>query len=872
MQKMKENFAVCRNFPNFATEYKTTNLKNIVKKMLRRTCSAAFALGLLPLALTSCQDEMKDYYEEPNWLRGSIYEILEERGNYTQFLAAVERCDYTALLKGRSILTVMAPDDASMNAYLQSHYGTTSVADLSVGELKKLVGFHLLYYSFDKQKLVNFRPNEGDGATEEEKEINAGLYYKFRTRSQDPVSVAEPSRMMLDDGSLVDTMGVEVEVYHLERFLPVFSYAMFNTKVIDAKYNYEYFFPESEWTGDDGFNVSDASVTEYEVPAKNGYIYFVDRVVKPLETIHTELEANPQYSLFLSLYDRAAYYAADADLTALYGGGTHTYWQRLYQNTSFRVPNIDSEWPVSDYTAISALASTAYSIFAPTNDAFKEFYNSYWGDPDDPTGYPLLSEGYSVEMCYDSVSTDAIDYLLSNSVDPSSMVFPEEIKKGDVENLFTATPISFDVDSVPQENRKMCVNGVIYGQAMLTPPAVFGSVTGPAYKYKRYNMFLKMLGASDMKSTLTSDAVNFIMLYPNDAQFEANNVWYDAESDKLKSGPVGSTTAGNLGSADQANYVNSHIISLTGSTEKLPESGLKVYRTLNTNYRLYIYVKGGKISNSFAYNSLIHYAGNDQTTLDSVYTDIKELTFRDAAWSNGHCYEYDPVNRKFLLQGSNANSIYASFMPMIYSHRNDEGTLFQGFIQLLLLANMIDEQAQTMNYMTENCMMLVPTTDAIKTAILEGSLDGSKSKIPYITTTATSIDDPDFWSLCSAPEDGSVEQTYLQHYMLQYFLPESTAPATEYPYPGWGQDTAIPTIADVTKTPARSAYIDIGEDGNGLFAYAMANNEYLNSKGETIGEGSKIPFLDAYDGLPFVFDDGCVQFITGVFENNWPEQ
>ena len=827
--------------------------------MLRRICSAAFALGLLPLALVSCQDEMKDYYEEPDWLRGSIYEILEERGNYTQFLAAVERCDYTALLKGRSILTVMAPDDAAMNAYLQTHYGTTDVAALSVGELKKLVGFHLLYYSFDKQKLVNFRPNEGDGATEEEKEINAGLYYKFRTRSQDPVSVAEPSRMMLDDGSLVDTTGVEVEVYHLERFIPVFSYAMFNTKVIDAKYNYEYFFPESEWTGGaDGFNVSDASVTEYEVPAKNGYIYFVDRVVKPLETIHTELEANPQYSLFLSLYDKAAYYAADANLTSLYGGGTHTYWQRLYQNTSFRVPNIDSEWPVSDYTAISSLASVAYSVFAPTNAAFDEFYTSYWGDPDDPTGYPL-------EVCYDSVSSDAINYLLSNSVDPSKMVFPEEIKKGDVENLFTATPISFDVDAVPQENRKLCVNGVLYGQSLLTPPAVFGSVTGPAYKYKRYNMFLKMLGASDMQSTLTSDAVNFIMLYPNDTQFEANNVWYDAESDKLKSGPVGSTTATNLGSADQSNYVNSHIISLAGPSEQLPTTGLKVYRTLNTNYRLYLYVKDGRISNSFAYNSLIHYAGNDQTTLDSVYTQFRELTFRGDAWSNGHCYEYDPQNAKYLLRGSNNDAIYASFMPMVYSHRNDEGTLFQGFIQLLLLADMIDEQAQTMNYMTENCMMLVPTTDAVKTAIMAG-------KIPYVTTTAASADDPDFWSLCAAPEDGSVEQTYLQHYLLQYFLPESTAPATEYPYPGWGQDTAIPTIADVTKTPARSAYIYIGEDGNGLYARAMGSSEYRNALGEAIADGARIPFLADYDGLPFVFNDGCVQFITGVFENNWPEQ
>ena len=202
---------------------------------------------------------------------------------------------------------------------------------------------------------------------------------------------------------------------------------------------------------------------------------------------------------------------------------------------------------------------------------------------------------------------------------------------------------------------------------------------------------------------------------------------------------------------------------------------------------------------------------------------------------------------------------------MIYAHRNDEGTLFQGFIQLLILADMVDEQAQTMNYMTEDCIMLVPTTDAVKRAIMEG-------RIPYVSTTATSADDPAFWQSCTAPEDGSEEQLYLQHYMLQYFLPESTAPATEYPYPGWNQDTSIPTIADVTKTPARSANIYIGESNGALYAQAKAAAGYTNAAGAAINDGARIPFLADFDYLPFVFDDGCVQFITDVFENNWPEQ
>ena len=44
----------------------------------------------IPLVLSSCQDDMKEYYEEPDWIKGSIYEILQEDGNYDIFLSGVD--------------------------------------------------------------------------------------------------------------------------------------------------------------------------------------------------------------------------------------------------------------------------------------------------------------------------------------------------------------------------------------------------------------------------------------------------------------------------------------------------------------------------------------------------------------------------------------------------------------------------------------------------------------------------------------------------------------------------------------------------------------------------------------------------------------
>ena len=85
-------------------------------------------------------------------------------------------------------MTVMAPDNNAFTAYLSEHNYST-VKDIPARELKELIGFHLLYYSYNKGSMENFRP-EGEGAYDEGTEIlDPGLYYKFRTRSS-----GEPTR------------------------------------------------------------------------------------------------------------------------------------------------------------------------------------------------------------------------------------------------------------------------------------------------------------------------------------------------------------------------------------------------------------------------------------------------------------------------------------------------------------------------------------------------------------------------------------------------------------------------------------------------------------------------------------------------------
>jgi len=176
-------------------------------KLMKKTIGV---LLLSSLMMSSCSD-LDEYFETPDWISGSIYEELSETGNYSIFLKGIDRSGYKSIVDGKSILTVMAPTDEAMLAYLKETYNVSSIDELSDAEVKKLIGFHILYYAFKKEQLANFRPNEGDGATEEALNVNGGLFYKFRTKSQDALTFK----------------GGDTAIYHYERLLPVFSYKMF---------------------------------------------------------------------------------------------------------------------------------------------------------------------------------------------------------------------------------------------------------------------------------------------------------------------------------------------------------------------------------------------------------------------------------------------------------------------------------------------------------------------------------------------------------------------------------------------------------------------------------------------------------------------
>ena len=818
------------------------------------TKAIVFLLLLSAMLSLSCSD-MDEYFETPDWIQGSIYEKLEAEGQYSQFLKGADRAGFKPILDGKSILTVMVPNDAAMTSYLQTTYGKSDIGELSEAEVKKLIGFHILYYSYDKDKLVNFRPSEGDGATDEQKLVKAGLYYKFRTRSQDAIETAMSLTTTTNSDGTIDSTYNEVYVYHPDRFIPIFSHMMFRSKGIDAATNYQYFFPETGWNGDGAFQVANANVIDPDDKsntAKNGYIYKVDRVLRPMETIYTELKKSGKYNKFLSFYDQYKTYVKSEELTLDFANTDDQKAVGLYTVSFGSLPSIANEWPIDNYKMFTTLSHAAYSIFAPTDEAMQNFFEDYWRIG----GYKSIDDVPSSQM-----TTLLLHCIFSegSTNKDQTMIFPQEIEAGKIQDS-EGNIIRFNTDEVPQEDRIVCSNGVLYGCSVLTPPSMFNSVTGPAYQYKKFSTFGTMLSSaasngSNLDKTFSAEGINYIMLYPDNDQLEQSDMQITVAKGSpatIMSQPITAEEPTALSSAVVTSYVNAHAVMAIDGNTILPttNSTPAVFATMQASpMKVYWYVKNGKITNSIQHNKTLRYAANIATE-DDIWATFEPLDYRGDinGWTNGHAYTYDHL----LFRGHYDSN--ESFYSLLSDQSRDTGTEFYGWYSLLQSGGFLS--AGKVSFMTENCLMFVPTTEALARAIAQGRIPGTS------VAEGTSATDADFFTKVTVDDKKA-----LQYYLVRYFVPLSTAVITNYPFLGWGETTTglefggletLQVMDDSGDTPVvgKSYVLNVFDNGSAL---SVQTKDLQTSE-----TSQQVNVTSTYDYLPFIFNDGVVHFLEDV--------
>lgn len=689
------------------------------------------AVVMLGLFSSCSKKELITHYERPDWLRGNIWQILEERGDFTHFLDGVERAGFREVLEGKTIATVFAPDNEAFEAYFRTK-NISNIGQLPESELKRLIGYHLVYYAYGKDRLFDYQPGGNEGY-----EINnAGLYYKHRTRSVDSATF-----------EVDKTDGKRKKVFHKDRFLPVFSQQHFNTKGIDAASNYEYFYGAGSWKGNEGFNVSNASVEEYAIPADNGYVYVVNEVVEPLNTVYDELANNGSYRDFIALYDKYRTFWYDEETSRNYAAAGDS----LFIVNHGILPPIASQWShngesgLPDYANLAQLSYRAYNIFAPSNTALQGFFNDYLA--------PYYNTIFDVDML-------PISMIMSNHVYQGNIVFPDEIGKNEDIKTSYGTPILFNPNADVQD-RAIASNGVYYGLNRVLVPDLFNSVTGPAFRNPRYKMMMYMLWSTGLYQTLSSQNIEFTLFIPNDEvlleTLVGDSYLFWSEGNPLVFGDESVMVQNEDGILvpwsirQQEVFLSDHIV--YGRINSLTEK--KVYRTRNPF--TYIYTDNGRVYSSATYNN------------PSLHIETANIA---GNWSNGLSIE--PSRTLLADPSSIKGTIVGAETPSNPLNKYSE------FAKLLARAGLL-ENGRVLTFLFGNRFILFAPDNQ---TVLQGLADGvfpedNAALATYLRSYFISVPDN---SLADYPFPGfgvqgvwnTAQQTGYQQYRLLEVLDQQT--------------------------------------------------------------------------------------------------
>lgn len=514
------------------------NRKTFLKQG-RRAAWAACAL-LMGAGLTqSCKDEDVILSGQPSWLGNSIYERLQEYGNYTTLLRLIDEVDDNKeVLSHTGSRTLFATNDSAYNEWFKT---TTwkkgdgsyvrSYADLSSVQKKVLLNNSMLNNAY----LIDLMSNVSGTPISEGRAMRrftmADIYDSVTVMSVDEM----PKTPYWAD---LRSAGKSIRIFKdntrapMIHFLPAYmKRAGFTVDDLTRLTNKPATDLEGAW-------VDGVQVTEKNITCKNGYIHLVNGVIEASPNMAEIVHQHPeQMSHWASLLDRFAvpyrnyvastwdgnetqldkfrrlYQTNDSVYALRYlskqSDGTNTgminnYYERGNTRATVRKEELlkfDPGWNSYIYTnkANEDLHYDAGAMIVPTNQAFEEWWNGEGRD---------LQDEYKV---WDSIPVSTVATLLNvNMLDNFNTSLPSMFQ-----NITNDAKVELGIKPENIVESYMGCNGVVYLVNKVFTPAEFSSVLYPATAHPSIlGLIYNAIDSYDFKPYLLSMDQTYSLLLP----------------------------------------------------------------------------------------------------------------------------------------------------------------------------------------------------------------------------------------------------------------------------------------------------------------------------------------------------------------------
>ena len=483
---------------------------------------AIAALGLLvgTSVLQSCKDD-NVLTGQPAWLGNSIYERLEEDGQYTTMLRLIDDLGQHEVLSHTGSKTLFAANDSAFKAWFaKNNWGVSRYEQLSLSQKKLLLNNSMVNNAYLIELLSNGKPTGEDKHPEEgrtmRRETATSVYDSVQVMRPDDMPNTPVWNYFRDRGTNMAILKDD-SPSPMIHFLPMFmKMNKFTNEDLELLTNHQANNVNEAW-------VNGQKVIERDITCKNGYVQKVNGVIEASPNMAQIIHQHANMSDFAKMMDRfSAPFRNDAatkEYNRLYNTEDSVYVLRYYndqtaQKNENRDDNgyyylspggekvrdllkFDPGW--NQYISSSGDANMNYdagAMLVPTNAAIEEWWNNEGRDFQEEYG---TIENLPIEAVKSLIRVNQLP-VLTEAI-PSK--FDQILNDAKVEMNVTKA----DVDSV-----FMGCNGVIYMTNKLFTPAEFAAVSGPAmahptllkiiYTYIKSENYLPYLLSMDSRYSL----------------------------------------------------------------------------------------------------------------------------------------------------------------------------------------------------------------------------------------------------------------------------------------------------------------------------------------------------------------------------------
>ena len=496
----------------------------------------------------SCRDEY--YYDdrEPDFLGASIYEYLEEKGNFTLFLKVIEDLNYKDVLSKTGSKTLFVANDDAFLKGIKEEWGYDSYEQLTLAHKRIILNNAML----DNAYLLELMSNTPASSATSEPNIGRCLRQVTSATATDTIGLFYDADLPQNnpDWDKFRTNGIRLALDGTQTMMVHFlEEQLYQNSISDEDLNiilnHRY-----DATTKDAF-IFDKKVINQNATCKNGYVHELDGLLIAPSNMAEEIRTSGKTDIFSRMLDRFAVPVPNTTLTAdfnrIYHYGDdanaeHVYEKRYYTTGSNRgtagtgflsysdIDDLDFNAKGSllfdpgwnEYKAGTSGATTKENdmavIFAPSDDALKTYFT--------------VGEGQALIERYGRNVTDPFGAGLYEAIDSIPLEDIQYLMRNMMKNSFNnAVPSRFssimddarDPMGVQKDHIDECIianNGLIYVTNAVYSPARYVAVTAPVMLSDSLNIAYWAINQYEYDKYLLAMGSHFSLVVPSDSCFE----------------------------------------------------------------------------------------------------------------------------------------------------------------------------------------------------------------------------------------------------------------------------------------------------------------------------------------------------------------